>query len=101
MQKPSSNQKISTKRVVEIEKGDIRRYAEAVFASDPVHTDPDAAKKAGWGGILAPPSFCATLGNHHEILHQMELNPRQIFHSEQQLHELEPVCSGETITVNS
>jgi len=101
MQKPSQIQKISTKRVVEIEKGDVRRFAEAVYAQDPVHSDLDAAKKAGNSGLLAPPTFCATLGNHQEILQQMELNPRQIFHSEQQLHELEQVFSGDVLTVNS
>jgi acyl dehydratase len=99
MQKPLTNQKISRKRVVDVEAGDIRRYAEAVYAADPVHLDLQAAKAAGYSGLLAPPTFCGALGSHADILMEMELNPRQVLHSEQTLNELEPVCSGDTLTI--
>ncbi|MEW5853905.1 MAG: MaoC family dehydratase N-terminal domain-containing protein [Myxococcota bacterium] len=103
MQKVLENVKSTHKRAVEIENGDVRRYAEAIFATDPIHNDLNAAKKAGFTGLVAPPTFCASLGvaNHSEILAELELNPRQVLHSEQQLSELEQVCSGDVLNVTS
>lgn len=101
MQKLLENVKATHKHTVDIENGDIRRYAEAVFSADPVHFDLAAAKKAGHSGLLAPPTFCATLGDHSDIIKDLDLNLRQVLHSEQQLAELEPVCSGDTLTIVS
>jgi acyl dehydratase len=101
MQKPLNNQKITNKHAVEVEQGDIRRFAEAIFATDPIHNDLTAAKKAGYPGLLAPPTFCATLGSHQEILAEMELSARSVLHSEQELLEFEQVCSGETLNVTT
>lgn len=101
MQKHSHNLKSTRKRTVEIESGDVRRYAEAVFATDPIHVDAAVAKKAGYSGQLAPPTFCATLGSHGEILQEMELNPRYVLHSEQILQEFEPVCVGDSLVITT
>ena len=37
---------------------DIRRFAQAVGETNPVHYDEDYAKSAGYGTIVAPPLFC-------------------------------------------
>lgn len=101
MQKVSANVKSTRKKTVEIENGDVRRFAEAVYAQDPASTDLGAAKKAGHGGLVAPPTFCGTLGSHSEVLTEMELNPRYVLHSEQLLHEYETVCAGDTLNITT
>jgi acyl dehydratase len=101
MQKLSTNVKATRKRTVEIETGDVRRHAEAVYATDPVHSDVAAAKKAGFSGVVAPPTFCGTLGSHSEVLTEMELNPRYVLHSEQLLNEYETVCAGDVLTITT
>ena len=40
-----------------VEKGAIRRYAEAVGNDNPLYYDEDYAKKSPYGSIIAPPGF--------------------------------------------
>jgi acyl dehydratase len=101
MQKALEISKVAHKRTVAVENGDIRRFAEAVFSADPIHSDPAAAKQAGLPGLIAPPTFCATLCDYAEILKELDLNPRQVMHSEQHVAELEPVYAGDVLSVTT
>jgi hypothetical protein len=44
-------------QVLEVEKGAIRRYCDAVGDSSPLFRDPDYAKNTRYGGVIAPPGF--------------------------------------------
>ena len=52
----------SEARVVEVERGAIRRFAEAIGDPDPLFNDEAAARKTRFGGMIAPPTFCRSLG---------------------------------------
>ncbi len=41
----------------EVGREKIREYANAVGETNPVHHDPEAAKAAGFRGVVAPPMF--------------------------------------------
>ncbi|UCC59300.1 MAG: MaoC family dehydratase N-terminal domain-containing protein [Dehalococcoidia bacterium] len=41
----------------EVEKGAVRRYADAVGNNNPVYSDEEYAVKSKYGGIIAPPGF--------------------------------------------
>jgi len=43
--------------VFEVEKGPIRRVAEAVDDPNPLYTDEEYARSTGCGGIVSPPGF--------------------------------------------
>lgn len=43
--------------VYEVEKGSIRRYADAVGDNNPLYRDEAYASKTKYGGIIAPPGF--------------------------------------------
>lgn len=47
--------------VYEVEKGWIRRCAEAIEDPNPLYYDEEYAKKTRFGGIIAPPGFIAGL----------------------------------------
>ena len=47
--------------VYEVEKGWVRRFAEAIEDPNPVYCDEAYAKKTRFGGIIAPPGFIAGL----------------------------------------
>jgi len=49
--------KIDPPHVREVEKGAIRRYADAVGDDSPLHRDAEYARKSRYGGIIAPPGF--------------------------------------------
>ncbi|MEE8470261.1 MAG: MaoC family dehydratase N-terminal domain-containing protein [Dehalococcoidia bacterium] len=49
---------IMTQPVVnEVERGAIRRYAEAVGESNPLYTDVDYARNSRYGEVISPPGF--------------------------------------------
>lgn len=49
--------KIDPPHVREVEKGSIRRYADAVGNDNPLYYDEEYARKSRYGGIIAPPGF--------------------------------------------
>ena len=42
----------------EVEAERIVKYAAAIGAESPVHSDADAAREAGFRDLVAPPMFC-------------------------------------------
>ena len=47
----------STPMTVEVEKGAIVKFAEAIGDRNPVYTDEVAARSSRYGGLIAPPTF--------------------------------------------
>lgn len=43
--------------IFEVEKGAIRKYADAVDDQNPLYWDEEYARKSGYGSIMAPPGF--------------------------------------------
>ncbi len=39
----------------------VREFARAVFATDPQHTDPAAARALGYADVVAPPTFAMVI----------------------------------------
>jgi acyl dehydratase len=50
-------------RTYEVEKGHIRRFAEAIGDTNPLFNDERAARKTRFGGIIAPPTFYRAMGS--------------------------------------
>lgn len=48
-------------RTTEVERGAIRRFAEAIGDSNPLFNDEKEARKTRFGGMIAPPTFCRSL----------------------------------------
>jgi acyl dehydratase len=52
---------VETTRRVTVTANDIKRFAQAIGATDPVHHDEEHARTTRHGRIVAPPLFCQTL----------------------------------------
>ncbi len=87
--------------VVEVEKGAIRRFAEAIGDPNPVYQDEQAAKAAGYAGLVAPPTFPVVLASNDRFRHSLDLGTRSILHGEQQFEYGRPIVAGDRITVRS
>jgi acyl dehydratase len=48
--------------VIEVEKGAVKKLAQAIEDPNPLWQDEEYAKKTIYGGIIAPPSFLCTAG---------------------------------------
>jgi acyl dehydratase len=83
----------------------VREYARAVGEDNPVHHDRDAAKKAGFRDVVAPPMFCAVYSAGAvgpAILDpEVGMNLALMVHAGQEFVWGEPVCVGDAITTEA
>lgn len=85
----------------EVEKGAIRRLAEALGDPNPLYAEEEAARGAGHAGLLAPPTFPAVLAVNDRFRHSLDLGTRSLLHSEQQFEYGRPIVAGDRIIVRS
>jgi acyl dehydratase len=50
-------------RTYDVERGAIRRFAEAIEDRNPLFNDEHAARASRFGGMIAPPTFCRSMGS--------------------------------------
>jgi len=86
---------------VEVERGMIRRFAEAIGDPNPLWNDEASARAAGYSGLVAPPTFAAALAFDERFRQSLDLGTRLILHSEQQLEYSRPVVAGDRLTIRS
>ncbi len=91
--------------VLDIERGRLRFFAQAIGERDPIYTDEVAARAAGYPDLPAPPTFlfAAELDGQSitAMLDDLGVALNRILHGEQQFTYLAPVCAGDTVTVAS
>ena len=79
----------------------IQTFNRSVGESNPVFTDGDAARAAGYSGILAPPTFCTLLVRKVE-LPDIDLKfGSNRFHAGQRVQARAPIFAGDSITASS
>lgn len=87
----------------------IAEFAAAVGSADPVHTDPEAARAAGHGDVIAPPTFAVIVAQQCDA--QLIRDPEagidfsRVVHGEQRFVHHRPLTAGDeivgTLTVDS
>ena len=88
-------------RVYEIEKGMIRRFAQAIDDPNPLWQDEEYAGKTRYGGIIAPPTFVATLGLE-QIQQILASTPSETsLHGGTELECYQPVRAGDVVTATT
>ena len=91
--------------VAEVEKGEIRQFAGAIGATDPIHTDLAAARAAGYPNLVAPPTlvFCLAQRNSEptDALVKLGFDVAKLLHGEQHFDYFHPVCAGDTIVLTT
>ncbi len=55
--------KMGEPRTYEVERGAIRRFAEAIGDPNPLFNDEQRARETRFGGVIAPPTFCRSMGS--------------------------------------
>jgi acyl dehydratase len=87
---------------VEVTRGDIRRFAEAIGDTNPAYVDPDAAKALGYTDVIAPPTFliaASTGGGAGGFILDPELglNYAMVVHGEERFAFSRPVQAGDVL----
>jgi acyl dehydratase len=87
--------------VHEVERGAIRRFAEAIGDPNPIYVEDEAARQAGHPTVVAPPTFPFVLTVNERFRHSLDLGTRSLLHGEQQFDYGRPIVAGDRITVRS
>lgn len=80
----------------------VRDFARAVFATDPQHTDPEAARALGYADVVAPPTFAMVIQDL--TLQQLLSQPdsgivlERTVHAEQRFRYTRPIVAGDELT---
>ena len=84
--------------VVDVERGHIRRFAEAVGDTNPIYVYEAAARAAGHPRIPAPPTFAVAL-RANDPRGGIELDWRKLLHGEQEFTFARPLYAGDRLTI--
>jgi len=85
----------------EVEKGAVRRLAEALGDPNPLYTEEEAARAAGHASLLAPPTFPSLLAVNDRFRHSLDLGTRSLLLSEQQFEYGRPIVAGDRIIIRN
>ncbi len=87
----------------------IAAFAAAVGASDPVHTDPEAARAAGYADVIAPPTMAVRFAQQADRAYVADpeagIDYGRVVHGEQRFVHHRPITAGDevlgTLTVDA
>jgi peroxisomal enoyl-CoA hydratase 2 len=80
-----------------LERGKIREYALALGLLDPVHTDVEAARAAGFDDLVAPPTFTRQFWHENDTndpMPHLGFDPKRRLHGEQAFEYYKPLVAG-------
>lgn len=84
--------------VLDVERGHVRRFAEAIGDDDPVYRDEAAARAAGHPRIPAPPTFAIAL-RPNDARQGIDIDWSKLLHGEQELELRRPLYVGDRLTL--
>ncbi len=88
-------------RTYDVERGAVRRFAEAIGDANPLFNDEQQARKTRFGGTIATPTFCRSMGSP---IPNVKLNmPAQFrgLDGGSDWEYFQPIRVGDRITVQS
>lgn len=83
----------------EVEKGTIRRFAEAIGDFNPIYYDDEYAKAAGFPTVVAPPTFPASFHSAADLRELLGVGIKSLLHAEQTFEYERPIFAGDRIYV--
>ena len=84
--------------IVDVERGHIRRFVEAIGDDNPIYRDEAAARAAGFSSIPAPPTF-ATCLRPNDVRAGLDFDWAKILHGEQEFCYRRPLLAGDRLTL--
>ncbi|UFJ43023.1 MaoC family dehydratase N-terminal domain-containing protein [Brevibacillus humidisoli] len=79
----------------EVEKGAIKKFADAIGDANPLYRDEEYAKASRYGRIIAPPTFSRTF-DYGEIP-GLRFNREGLIHGEQHFEYRQPIGAGDVL----
>lgn len=88
-----------------VSRAKIREFAEAVGATDPVHTDVQVARERGYADVIAPPTFAVLISqlSHGRYIRDPEagVDFSRVVHGEERFVHARPLVAGDEVLTTS
>jgi len=85
----------------EVEKGAIRRFAEALGDLNPLYFDADYARASGFATVTVPPAFPVAFTAGLELRELLGVPTRNLLLAEQTIEYERPIVAGDALLVTS
>jgi acyl dehydratase len=85
----------------EVEKGAIRRFAEALGDYNPIYYDEEYARALGYPTIVAPATFPASFHSAADLRELLGVGIKSLLHAEQSFDYERPIIAGDRIYVST
>jgi acyl dehydratase len=85
----------------EVEKGAIRRFAEALGDFNPIYHDEEYARASGYPTLVAPPTFPASFHSSADLRQLLGVSIKSLLHAEQSFEYERPIFAGDRIFVST
>ncbi|QSO46164.1 MaoC family dehydratase N-terminal domain-containing protein [Alicyclobacillus mengziensis] len=79
----------------EVEKGAIRKFAEAIGDKNPLYVNEEAAKMSRYGRMIAPPTFARTFD--FGTIEGLEFETKGLIHGDERFHYYRPIFAGDVL----
>jgi acyl dehydratase len=79
----------------EVEKGAIRKFAQAIGDQNPLYMSEELAKKSRYGGISAPPTFARTFD--YGVIEGLWFETEGLIHGDERFHYYRPIKAGDVL----
>jgi acyl dehydratase len=79
-----------------VERGAVKRFAEAIQDRNPLYFDEEVARKSRWGRLIAPPTFPMTFD--YGQIEGLILPESGLIHGDQTFHYRRPLFVGEEVS---
>lgn len=85
---------------LEVEKGAILQFAQAIGDDNPIYTDESAARKTSYGTLIAPPTFLRSMRAVRPII-PFDMPFDRVLDAGSDWEYFQPVRAGDHITANA
>lgn len=83
---------------VEIERGAIRKFVDAIGDTNPLHRDRDYARQHGYDDVVAPPTFPTCFRPVNDPPWLASLDRRRVVAGQMSFEYVQPITAGMTLT---
>lgn len=87
--------------VYQVGREKVREFARAVLATSPLHHDPEAARRAGYADVIAPPTFAVVLQELtvSQVLAEPDsgIDFSRVVHGDQRFVHSRPIVAGDEL----
>ncbi|KPV44232.1 MaoC family dehydratase N-terminal domain-containing protein [Alicyclobacillus ferrooxydans] len=79
----------------EVEKGAIRKFAQAIGDANPLYLNEEAAAASRYGKIIAPPTFSRTFD--YGAIEGMKFEAKGLIHGDERFRYFRPIFAGDVL----